>query len=255
MDLPLQGRIDIHSHVLPGIDDGCPNLVASLRCIRKLKEQGYVGTICTPHYYVSLYPHNTPDRIAQAVADLEKAVVQQGLEYRLWSGGEVRLDPETIDWFEAHGVPTLGESRYVLVDFWGTEWPKYADEALDWLKRRKYVPLLAHPERMGLREPQLVALLDRLQAEGVLCQGNFNSISGGEGEHARHLAERFLDESRYVILATDMHHPDHLHGRFRGIEAAAKRIGTETAEALVTAAPRAILTNLEPAALATPPRS
>src|SRR3954447_11849642 len=127
------GFIDLHSHLLPGIDDGCVAPEESLACVRRLHAQGFVGTVCTPHILPDIYPHNTPDRIAARVADLNDRLVVAGLDYQLWPGGEVRLDPGTLSWFATMGVPTLGPGRHVLVDYWGQRWPEFADEVIDFL--------------------------------------------------------------------------------------------------------------------------
>src|SRR5271165_6658164 len=105
------GFIDLHSHVLPGIDDGCISVEESLACVRRLQAHGFVGTVCTPHILPDIYPHNTPAQIAPRVAALRERLRQEGLDYSLWAGGEVRIDAGTISWFTSMGVPTLGPSN------------------------------------------------------------------------------------------------------------------------------------------------
>src|SRR6476619_3874967 len=101
-----EGFIDVHSHLLPGIDDGCALVADSLDCIRMLKEAGFVGSICTPHFLPSVYPENLPELVRERTELLQDEVNAAGLDYRLWPGAEVRLDAETTQWFERFGVPT-----------------------------------------------------------------------------------------------------------------------------------------------------
>ena len=107
----MPGFIDLHSHLLPGIDDGCVTLEQSLACVRRLMERGFTGTACTPHIWLEQFPANVPANISRWVEELSGHLGEQGLEYRLWPGGEVRIARDTVAWFEEHGVPTLVKDR------------------------------------------------------------------------------------------------------------------------------------------------
>ncbi|MGL4462222.1 MAG: tyrosine-protein phosphatase [Planctomycetia bacterium] len=217
------GRVDMHSHVLPGIDDGCHDAADSLACVRRLIDAGFVGTICTPHVVHRQFPNNTPALIKGYVVRLQEQIDQNGLPYTLWPGGEVRLAPDTIEWFDAVGVPTLGDSRAVLLDFWGWTWPDFADEVFDYLKLRGYEPILAHPERMDFSEDELARTVDRLQEIGVKLQVNCNSFTGGEGPNAELWAWKLFRAGLCWSLALDMHGPESLGTRLDG----ARRVAAE----------------------------
>lgn len=211
------GRIDLHSHLLPGIDDGCDDLTESLVCIRQLIAAGFAGSVCTPHVIRDSYPRNTPTAIARAVEQLAQAVSEAGLDYQLWPGGEVRLGRSMRSWLETIGVPTLGDSRWVLVDHWGAFWPPEADDHLAWLADQGYRVLLAHPERMELTFDSLDEVLARLTQRGVALQGNLNSFGGREGPRARELARRLWEAGDYLVLATDTHNPRGLVNRLQAL--------------------------------------
>src|SRR3954470_2914039 len=123
-------RIDTHCHILPGVDDGCSQISESLDCIRQFMAAGYVGSICTPHIIPRAYPRNIPSQVREWVAELQQVLVENGIDYQLWAGGEVVLDPDNWKWFERDGVPTLGTSRAVLMDWWGPTWPEFADQVI-----------------------------------------------------------------------------------------------------------------------------
>lgn len=227
------GRIDTHSHILPGIDDGCVNVIDTLNCVRQFMIAGYVGTICTPHVNPRHYPNITPTRIREWVQELQTLLTTHGLEYRLWPGGELAIAEDNWSLFEAQGIPTLGNSRAILMDWWESTWPAFADVFMDRLQAEGYQPILAHPERMQIPRLELQRLVDDLTDRGVWLQGNFNSFSGGEGQQAQELSHGWLQEGRYHILASDAHQPRRLEGRFAGLQVAIDLVGAERVEELV----------------------
>jgi protein-tyrosine phosphatase len=234
-------RIDLHSHLLPGLDDGCRSLDESIYCVQRLMECGFVGSVCTPHLWPEAFPENTPEQIGRAVAELREHIHLSGLNYQLWTGGELRIADTTLGWLDEVGVPTLGTSRCVLMDYWGERWPGYADELCLKLLERGYQPILAHPERMGLEESDLERLLLDLEHMGVWFQGNFNCMTGGEGRTAARWVRRLLNEARYFAMALDMHRPETLESRLEGLMLIEAEWGEETLRHLIEVQPRKVL--------------
>jgi protein-tyrosine phosphatase len=237
----LTGLIDLHSHILPGIDDGCRTVEDSLACVRSLVEHGFRGTICTPHMAIDAFADNTPKNVAHCVELLQNAFEAAGLAYQLWPGGELRIAEDTLSWMREHGVPTLGPSRYVLVDYWGSYWPAYADRVIEQLLQDEHHPILAHPERMDLDDREWDSVLDRLQQDGVWLQGNLRCIAGREGPRVGQRAQRLLAEDRYRLLATDMHGPTDLADRLAGLQVAEETIGAAQLQELLAHTARQIL--------------
>ena len=227
------GRLDILSHILPGIDDGCPDLEATLKCVRQFVAAGYGGTICTPHIIPGSYPRNTPRQVREWVAGLQAELTRNEIDYQVWAGGELTLAADNWDWFERDGIPTLGSSRAVLMDWWGASWPDFADHTMDRLLDSGYQPILAHPERMRLPVDELLELVKSLASRGVWLQGNLNSLSGGEGNLSRELSQAWLQAGQYRFLASDTHHPDRMAGRLDGLQVAIDLIGEEQVHELV----------------------
>ncbi len=235
------GPIDVHSHLIPGVDDGCDSVKDMLGCIEQLMQRGFTGSVCTPHVFPAMFPETTPANVRDWVAALQEDVDAAGLDYQLWPGGEVRIISGMIDWMAEHGVPTLGDSRYVLMDTWGDAWPDEGDELCEHLVTQGYTPILAHPERMPISDDVLADLLDRLNAMGVLLQGNFNSFSGAEGPSAATWAARLMREGRYFLLASDVHHPHDMETRFEGLALAEIEAGPEQLADMIVANPRKVL--------------
>lgn len=236
------GRIDIHSHILPGIDDGCTTVAESLESIRALKDHGFVGTICTPHCWPTNYPHITPAHIQAWRDALAQEIDKAGLDYLLWTGGELRIYPNAIQWMKQHGVPTLADSRYVLCDFWEPRWHDWIDETLDWLLAEGYAPILAHPERSPTRD-DYEAHLDRITANGVLLQGNLRCFTGEEGHYPDQTVRQYMTEGRYTLLALDMHRPAALPGRLDGIALASEEFGEDKINAMIDSEVRRLIFN------------
>ncbi len=239
--LPAVGHIDVHSHLLPRIDDGCATIDESIECIRQLMAAGFAGSVCTPHFCRETNSHITREAIDGALAGLSERVAEEGIDYRLWPGGEVRLARSTIPWFEEVGVPTLGAGRSVLVDFWGMTWSDYASDICRYLIERGYQVIVAHPERMNLVLPSRDEVIESLGAMGVTFQGNLNSLTGGEGAEAGDVSARLLAENRYDLLATDVHGPVGLARRIEGIAVAERLVGPKRLAALLDERPREIL--------------
>ena len=234
------GRIDIHSHLLPGIDDGCQSTAETLACVRRLQAAGFVGSICTPHVWPESMPTNIPAHISDLTIQLEGELRDAGISYRLWPGGELRLFKGVVDWVKANGVPALAQSRCVLFDYWDDKWPRWADKALQWLIDQGYQPVMAHPERCVANANQP----ERLQAYvdmGVWLQGNFLSLTGEDGYLADKLVRQYLTEGRYRFMALDTHGPDSLPGRLDGIQTLKNEFGEEKLDQFLVDAPRELI--------------
>jgi protein-tyrosine phosphatase len=242
-DLPPTGRIDIHSHMIPGIDDGCQDIDESLACVRRLIELGYAGSICTPHVVPAEFPQNQPQHIAAWTRQLQQAIDDAELTYRVWPGGELRLSADIVSWMQTHGVPTLAGSRCVLMDFWEAKWPKWVASTLDWLVGGRYQPILAHPERLPASRDLDRRLAD-LASQGIWLQGNFACMTGREGFAADQMVRKLLSEERYQFMALDMHRPDSLEDRLDGISLVEAEFGPEVVESLTVEAPRRLIWGL-----------
>ena len=231
------GRIDIHSHLLPDVDDGCADSMETIESIRRLMTFGYVGSICTPHIWPDQFAENTPAHIENWTLQLHDELQTAGVDYRLWPGGELRISQDAIAWMQVHGVPTLADSKCVLTDLWVERWPRWVRATFDWLVGQGLQPILAHPERMPpsrSMQKQLPALLEM----GVWLQGNLQSFTGENGYVADRESRRLLAEGHYHFLALDLHRPDSLDGRLDGIQLVVEEFGLDCLDELTARAPR-----------------
>lgn len=234
------GRIDIHSHMLPGIDDGCREVHECLESIRQLKAFGFVGSFCTPHVWPELFPLNTADNIRAWTKQLQRQLQEAGEDYQLWPGGEIRIHENVMDWLHENGFPTLGDSRCLLMDFWADQWPDWAYRVLEQMIREGYQPILAHPERLGCVE-ELPACAKRLNDMGVWLQGNSRCMTGEETYTADKLVRQLLKSGHFQFMALDMHRTDSLESRIDGLKLVEQEFGKAKLDELTITGPRKLV--------------
>ena len=243
--------LDLHSHILPGIDDGAADLAVSLTMARAFVADGVTTLACTPHILPGLY-HNTGPQIRQAVAALQQAVDAEGIPLQLIAGADNHITANFVAGLQSGQLLTLGDTRYVLVEPPHHTLPARLEDMFFNLLVAGYVPILTHPERLTWITAHY-DVVERLAYGGVWMQITAGSLTGSFGRQPKYWAERMLDEGLVHILATDAHdavrRPPILG---KGRDAAAKRIGETEAEHLVLTRPRGIVANVVPSSLPMP---
>jgi protein-tyrosine phosphatase len=243
--------IDLHCHILPGIDDGAPDLSVSLAMARASAADGVSVVACTPHILPGLY-HNTGPQIRQAAHELQQVLDQEGIPLQLVTGADVHIVPDLVGGLGSGQLLSLADTRYVLIEPPHHALPVKLEDLFFSLLVAGYVPILTHPERLTWIE-QHYATIQRLCGAGVWMQITAGSLLGAFGRRAQYWATRMLDEGHVHILATDAHdtrrRPPNLSA---GREEAAKRVGVLEAEHLVFTRPSGILANSSPPSLPMP---
>ncbi len=234
--------------MLPGIDDGAPDLAVALAMARCAVADGITHIACTPHIYPGLYENNR-DGILAAIAAFRIVLAEQGIELTLVVGADTHLTPDLLADIRARRIPTLNDTRYLLFEPPHHVAPPRLEESVFNLLAAGIVPVLTHPERLSWIDTNY-DIFERLVRGGVLMQITAGSLTGRFGRNPKYWAERMLDENLVHLLATDAHHIDKrppLLGE--GREAAALRVGDQEATHLVLTRPRGILDNLAPSEL------
>ncbi|MCL4298222.1 MAG: hypothetical protein KJ077_20970 [Anaerolineae bacterium] len=233
--------IDIHTHILPGVDDGARDLAESLAMARQAVADGLTHLFATPHHrdYTPLSRLDVTRRVAQLQVELDKA----GIPLTLLPGHEVRLyDDMFDDWANKLAGP-LGNSRYVLAEPLFHHYDKQTDAMLFELFDRGYLPIMAHPERIRPIQDNL-ALIESFLARGGLTQITATSLTGNGDWRGKQTAETMLRNGMVHIIASDAHHTYHRTPTLAAArDAAAVIVGQEQAEAMVGARPLAIVKN------------
>jgi protein-tyrosine phosphatase len=223
----VTGRIDVHGHLLPGLDDGSTSYVESIEIARRMAQAGYSHLSCTPHIWPGkVY---TPDFIVERVTLLQTKLDEAGVAIKLIAGGELNLVDLDLFSMADDEIPTYGMARrYVLFDFWDDELPSDYWKRIGRLRELGATPVQAHPERIAAFQ-YAPELLDELTDRGVLLQGNLQCFSDKAGSRMRALAERLLSERRYFVLGSDLHRLDTLKVRLEGLKRVNELVGTEEA--------------------------
>jgi protein-tyrosine phosphatase len=243
--------IDLHCHLLPGVDDGAEDLSTSLTMARQAVAQGVTVVACTPHILPGVY-HNHGPGIRSATRDLQEELNREGIPLQLATGADVHMVPNFLGGLRSGELLTLADSRYVLVEPPHTVAPPQIEEFFFNLVTAGYVPILTHPERLSWVRSRYETI-KKLVAAGVWMQITAGSFTGAFGRTALYWAVRLLDEGCVHLIASDAHDaerrpPDLASGR----ESVAKRIGAQEAEHLVFTRPMGILKDQPPSSLPGP---
>lgn len=242
--------IDLHSHILPGIDDGSRNLEMSLEMARIAVADGIRTMACTPHIYPGLYMNDSAG-IHAARDALQAQLDAHGIGLQLTTGADVHLVPGLLDGLRAGTIPTLHGTRYLLLEpSHHVPPPRFAEHVFN-LVAAGYTPVITHPERLTWIEDHFDTFVG-LVRQGCWMQVTAAALTGVFGPRARYWGEKFLGEGLTHLLASDCHS----NGRrvpvlSEGRAVAERIVGAEEARRLVQDRPEAILANL-PAAR-TPP--
>lgn len=202
--------VDMHSHLIPGIDDGSKSLEESIRLLRQLIELGYKKVITTPHIYYELYP-NSSDIILKGLSQLKAAMKQEGLSIEVDAAAEYFMDDHFEGLLEKDDILTIGSTKMVLVEMSFFAAPPKLYDYLFRLQTKGYQPLLAHPERYSFYNNDIKKYQD-LKDRGCLFQLNLLSLQGHYGKAVQRMAEKLLKANMIDFLGTDMHHAFHAEG-------------------------------------------
>jgi tyrosine-protein phosphatase YwqE len=201
-------KTDMHSHLLPGIDDGSPNIETSLMLIRGMIQMGYTKFITTPHIMWDMYK-NTPTIILAKLEMLREAIKTAGLNVEINAAAEYFLD-DHVESLLAKKEPLLTISdKKVLVEVSMAHPSMSMKNILFEMQMQGYQPIIAHPERYIYLENNK-EFYEELREIGCLFQINLLSLVGYYGKSVQDLAHYLIKKGYYDLLGTDMHHQRHL---------------------------------------------
>ena len=197
--------IDIHCHILPGVDDGAATLAEALAMARLAVDSGVSALVATPHFPGEARSLRTIPRIVSRYRKLNEAIQRERIPLTLYPGAEILCTPDTPALAREGKLPTLGRSHYLLTEFYFDESFDFMEDILDRLLANGYCPVVAHPERYLAvqRRPQE---LERWFAKGYIMQVNKGSIMGAFGSKGQAAAMNLLRRGLVHVIASDAHH-------------------------------------------------
>lgn len=208
-DNPLSAlKADMHSHLIPGIDDGSPDLETSLQLIRGLASLGYKKLITTPHVLWDMYK-NTPQEIQSGLAILQAAVKEHAIDVEIQAAAEYFLDDHVAELVNRkQPLLSFGENM-VLIEFSMAHPTMGIKEILFEMTMQGYQPVVAHPERYFYLQHNK-DFYDELKNANCLFQLNLLSLGSYYGRSANELAHYLIKKGYYDLVGTDLHHSRHL---------------------------------------------
>jgi tyrosine-protein phosphatase YwqE len=199
---------DMHSHLLPGLDDGLKTLEDSVMFIQELHSLGYSKLICTPHILNGVHD-NTPQTILPALELVREELKKQAIPVELEAAAEYMVDHEFEQLLERNEPLLTFGKNYILIEMSYVAASPNIKNVIFQLKLAGLQPILAHPERYNYYHHNFEAYTD-LKDRGCLFQVNFLSLSGYYGPHVKQTAEKLIEKGMIDFIGTDMHHENHL---------------------------------------------
>ncbi|UXX80224.1 capsular biosynthesis protein [Reichenbachiella carrageenanivorans] len=200
--------VDLHSHLIPGIDDGVKSWDEALNILTTLHQIGYKKIITTPHIIHDYYP-NTPEIIREGVTKLNKLVSEKGLDLTVEPGAEYFIDEHFIEAIDKGKELLTFGGGHILIETPFMNKPVFIDDVVFKLKAKGLKPILAHPERYTyLQQDHNLA---KVWADsGLLMQINISALSGYYSKEAQKLAKVLIEAGQVHFLASDIHNLKHL---------------------------------------------
>lgn len=233
--------IDIHSHVLPSIDDGSSSAEESLNMIQEAYENGFTDIITTSHYiYNGNYNVNYLQR-KEIIKAMQRLMNVKHIEVNLYNGAEAYITPELSLLFEKKVISTLANSRYVLFELPLNSKVIYVEKVITDLVNMGFIPIIAHPERYEIVQNKIDTALEWIRL-GAYLQCNYASINGQYGAKAKKTLIKLLKEDAVTFLGTDCHSEQSIYCDMDiYLELLKKEIGITKLNELTTINPKKII--------------
>lgn len=198
--------LDIHCHILSGIDDGADTTEKSLKMLEIAQKDGTTKIIATPHY-IRGYNENSFDDIEKRVGRLNALSVAKSIGVKVYTGQEVYLDDKTVTLYKNGIIRGLNYTKYILVEFPMISYDESMIDILYELRLRGAIPIIAHPERYTyfINKPSLI---NQFVKEGYLFQINTGSINGIFGNNVKDTSNVFIKNNICDFIASDAHTTD-----------------------------------------------
>lgn len=195
---------DIHSHILPGIDDGARNVEESIKLLEKFYDNGVTDIILTPHYiYNSNYNSNNKEKML-----LLNEINKKYKKVNLYLGNEVYISDNIPELIKQNEISTLNNSKYLLIELPMNSEIKNLDSIIFDIMRNGIIPIIAHPERYVYVQNN-INYFDEFLDMGVLLQGNYESLFNKYGSRVNKTLKKLLKKNAITFLGSDIHRIDH----------------------------------------------
>ena len=195
--------IDIHSHIIPNVDDGARSVEETFNILKEAQEAGFTDVILTSHFLLNYYETNAQELIFWK-EKLQEVLKKQGTKINLHSGMEIYITNQMEELLENNEILTLANSRYMLIELPLATNVKYFDYVVYYLEAKGIKPIIAHPERYKCvqKDPDIV---EEYIEKGCLIQCNYGSIVNLYGREAEKTIKTLLKKNQVHFLGSDVH--------------------------------------------------
>ncbi len=200
--------VDIHSHLIPGLDDGARDLEDSIELAQRLCSFGYKKIVTTPHVMLDVF-NNTHEQILEGHKILKEALASQGIALEVEVAAEYNLDEGFIDKIQSGELLCFGKRKYVLFELPKISKPFFTDQIIFEIFSAGYQPVLAHPERYPYMHEDFKQFI-KWKEQGLLLQLNLNSLTGFYSPQIKKFGEKLLKQGLIDFVGSDCHKMRHL---------------------------------------------
>lgn len=196
--------IDMHSHIISGIDDGSKSIEMTINMLKKAEQSGTTDIIATPHFMRGRFEVEY-NNVIKKVEELKKIAIENNIDINIYSGQEVYYSRKLLEYYNDKIIGTINNSKYMLIELPMLEFD--IDEVINTiyeLQIRGITPIIAHPERYKpfIKKPSMI---NSLIKEGMLFQLNAGSIAGDFGKAVKKTADKYLEYKIYSFIGSDAH--------------------------------------------------
>lgn len=202
-------KVDMHSHLIPGVDDGAPDVETAVKLVKRFQKLGYEKIVTTPHIMSDHYK-NTPETIGAGLTKLREALQAEGIQIPVEAAAEYYLDDTFMSLLDdkENELLSIGQNKYLLFELSMMEEPRNLNDAIFKMSLRGYKPVLAHPERYGYMVKDFSKLQD-VKNRGADLQVNLMSLVGHYSPEVKKTAEKLIDADMVDFIGTDCHNLRH----------------------------------------------
>ena len=234
--------IDIHSHLIPNVDDGAKSPEETIELIKEAREAGITDIILTPHYIINSYEQNA-ETLILLKDKLQQIINSENIKVNLHIGMEVYITDDLVEILKQNKILTLAGSKYLLMELPLNTNVQYLDMVIFKLIENNIIPIIAHPERYKFVQEDPSKVRELIES-GCLIQSNIGSILGIYGKKAKKTIKYLLKNDLINFIATDTHRKNTIYPLLeKGIKKIEKITGKEKAEELTNLNVQKILNN------------
>ena len=234
--------IDMHSHILPSIDDGSRNIEETVDMLQEANQAGFTTVVATSHYYLGYYEVEEKERL-KYISDVIDEIQDLASNLQIYIGSEIYVNSQMVNWLKEHKASSINGTKYVLFELPFQYQIQNLQDVIYSLLSHKYVPIIAHPERYEYVQKDPNILLNYIDL-GVLFQSNYGSVIGQYGKAAKKTVTKLLENNFVHFLGSDAHRHKSIYTKIpNALEELGKIISNEKINEITNINPKLVLEN------------